>query len=46
MLIVSIIQEMHWTYFDYMDQPTWFINLVRDKLLIDNERIKKQNKNK
>ena len=42
MLIVSICQEMGWTYQEYMEQPKWFIDLVKDKLQIDGENIRKQ----
>jgi len=42
MQIVSICQEMGWTYQEYMEQPRWFIDLLRDKLQIDSENIRKQ----
>jgi len=42
MQIVSICQEMGWTYQEYMIQPVWFIDLLKDKLQIDSDNIKKQ----
>ena len=42
MQIVSICQETGWTYQEYMNQPKWFIDLLKDKLQIDSDNIKKQ----
>jgi len=41
MQTVSICQEMGWTYQEYMAQPVWFINLLKDKLQIDSDNIRK-----
>lgn len=35
MLMVAICQEFHWTYDEYMRQPSWFLTLVREKLIRD-----------
>jgi len=45
MLVVSICQEMGWTYFDYMIQPAWFLTLLRDKIVLDSEARRKETKN-
>jgi len=42
MQMVSICQEMGWTYQEYMKQPVWFVNLLMDKLGIDSENIRKR----
>lgn len=38
MLIVLICQEMHWTYIEYTQQPRWFINLLTEKMKLDQKR--------
>jgi hypothetical protein len=35
MQMVAICQLFGWTYNEYMEQPTWFLNLVREKLIKD-----------
>lgn len=30
-----------WTYQEYMDQPSWFVELVREKYVIDLKRKEK-----
>ncbi len=42
MQIVSICQEMGWDYTTYQQQPIWFIDLLKDKLRIDSDNMKKQ----
>jgi len=44
MLVVSICQEMGWTYFEYMSQPTWFLTLLKDKMFLDSEARRKEMK--
>ena len=39
---VTICQEMGWTYSQYINQPKWFVDLLKDKLQIDSDNIKKQ----
>jgi len=41
MMVVSICQEMGWDYYQYLNQPRWFIGLVKDKLEVDSDNIKK-----
>ena len=42
MKVVSICQEMGWTYNEYMNQPQWFLDLLEDKLKIDSDNAKKE----
>jgi len=35
---------MGWDYYTFQSQPRWFIDCLKDKLEIDSEEIKKQNK--
>lgn len=37
MFIAVLCQEMSWTYQQYMSQPIWFIELLRNKMVIDNK---------
>ena len=39
---VSICQEMGWTYDEYVNNPTWFLELLKSKYLWDSERMKKE----
>jgi len=41
MIVVAICQEMGWTYDEYLDSPKWFIDLIKTKLEIDSENLKK-----
>ena len=41
MVVIAICQEFGWTYYEYMEQPNWFLNLVQDKLVIDSKKVKK-----
>lgn len=38
MLIVSVCQEMKWDYEQYLRQPEWFLELIRLKLEMDNQK--------
>ena len=40
MAIVSICQEMKWTYQDFIEQPDWFISLIMIKFDMDSIRMK------
>lgn len=42
MQIVGICQEMGWTHKEYIEQPMWFIQLLKDKLQIDSDSMNKQ----
>ena len=33
---------MRWTFDDFISQPEWFIELLKRKLIIDADKIKKQ----
>lgn len=41
MLIVSVCQEMKWDFYQYLNQPEWFVDLIIAKLEIDSKNIKK-----
>lgn len=34
---VVICQEMGWTLEEYSRQPTWFLDRIKDKLLVESE---------
>lgn len=38
MLMASICQEFGWTYDEYLDQPDFFLQAVREKMLKDRKR--------
>ena len=38
LLIVCFCEEFGWTYQEAMEQPLWFINLIRDKWEIDTKK--------
>ncbi len=42
MEIVGICETMHWTYDDYLNQPVFFIELLRLKLKMDSDNLKKK----
>ena len=42
MLIVSICQEMGWDYYTYMNQPNWFLELIINKIVIDNKKLNEE----
>jgi hypothetical protein len=42
MQIVAIMQEMGWTYNEYMNNPKFYIDLLKDKLEIDGKNQQKQ----
>jgi len=44
MQIVAICQEFGWDYYQYMEQPKWFIGLLQDKMEIDAQEAKKASK--
>jgi hypothetical protein len=37
MQIVKICQEYKWTYQDYISQPVWFIQLIKEKMVRDDK---------
>jgi len=40
--IVTLCQEMKWTYQEYLGQPLWFIQTLMDKLKMDNKKVNKK----
>lgn len=50
MLMATICKDYGWTYDEYMDQPNFFINLIREKMVRDQKReemeYKKMNRGK
>ena len=38
--IVGICEMYGWTYQEYMSQPTWFIDLIIEKMKIDAKKAK------
>jgi len=39
MFMVAVCQEFGWDYYTYINQPSWFLALVRHKLIIDNKEM-------
>lgn len=37
-----ICQEMGWSYFQFMNQPEWFIDLLLNKLEIDAKNARRE----
>jgi len=44
MEVVCICQDMKWTYWDYMMQPNWFLDILKDKIRLDYEELEKVQK--
>ena len=42
MSVVVVCQEMGWTYLEYVEQPSWFLSMVMDKLQIDSRKAKQE----
>jgi hypothetical protein len=42
MLIVVICEMYGWTYQEYQDQPTFFLQLIKEKMLRDNKEKEMQ----
>lgn len=41
MMIISVCREMGWTYWEYLIQPAWFLDMIIDQMRIDSESIKR-----
>ena len=41
MVIAIICQETGWTYEEYLNQPTWLIELICSKMELDAQALKK-----
>lgn len=44
MQIVVMCETFGWTYQQYIEQPTWFIELIREKMKIDSQIAENQAK--
>lgn len=44
MQMVAICQEFGWTYDQYQEQPSYFIELIREKMVRDNKEQERQHK--
>lgn len=44
MIVVAICETFGWTYDQYLDQPTHFIDLIKDKMSVDAQRAEKASK--
>ena len=40
MIMVTICKEFGWTYDQYVSQPSFFIELVKEKMIRDNKEAK------
>ena len=40
MMVVVICEKFGWDYYTYYNQPDWFLELIKIKFQIDNERSK------
>ena len=40
MLMVAICETMGWDYFQYLEQPSWFVDLIIEKMSIDAKKAK------
>lgn len=46
MFMVTICQEFGWDYYTYMNQPSYFIELIKEKMIRDNKEMQMKMKNK
>ncbi len=37
MYIIDVCERFGWTYDQYMDQPDWFLTLLKEKYVRDNK---------
>jgi len=42
MIVANLCYEMKWTYDEYLDQPIWFVDLIRLKMQLEGEYQNKQ----
>lgn len=40
MVAVALCEAMHWTYQQYLEQPTWFLELLKHKMRVDADNAK------
>jgi hypothetical protein len=44
MVIACLCEKMGWDYYTYLDQPVWFVELLIQKLEIDNKKQAQANR--
>jgi hypothetical protein len=44
MMMVIICEKFGWTYYEYLQQPQYFIELIIEKLKVDEQREANQSK--
>lgn len=44
MFMVIVCEKFGWTYYEYLEQPTFFVDLIREKMSIDAQKQKSQKK--
>lgn len=42
MVIVEICRIYCWDYYTYLAQPTWFIDMIIERINIDNKKAKQE----
>ena len=42
MLIVAVCEKMGWDYFTYQKQPSWFVDLIIEQMIIDGKKAKEK----
>ena len=42
MLIIAICEKFGWTYCEYLDQPQFLIDLIIEKIKIDNQKVENE----
>ena len=42
--MVAVCEMTGWTYYEYLNQPKWFVRLLLDKLEIDASESRKKTK--
>ena len=44
MVVVEICKMFGWTYTEYLEQPTWFTDLVKEQMRIDAQKQSNESK--
>jgi len=42
MIIVDVCQRFGWTYQEYLEQPEWFLDLIKVRMDIDSRKEKQK----
>lgn len=45
MLIIEICEKFGWDYYQFLDQPAWFIELIVEKMKAEARERKRKEKN-